>query len=129
MTDLNNQNVGNNMPIQNNVFPNSKGSQEDLSADETVSSEKRVDLDSLNLNHAAACGRSMVMGINNKPVAMDEASIQKGIKTSLREFQKNPKAVEIAMQVYELMLNKGYSEEKASRASDLLYKELILKAQ
>ena len=126
MTDLNNQNVGNNMPIQNNVFANPKGSQVDLSTEDVLSTDKKVDLDSLNLNHAAACGRSMVNGINKAP-AMDEATIQKNIRTSLRNFKLNTKAAAISMQVYDLMLNNGYCEEDASRASDILYNDLIAK--
>ena len=124
MTDLNNQNIGNNMPIQNNVFSNPKGSQTDSITEDTVS--KKVDLDSLNRDHAAACGRSMVGSINTKP-AMDEATIQKNIRASLRNFKLNPKAAAVSMQVYDLMLNNGYDEEAASRASDILYKDLTEK--
>ena len=126
MTDLNNQNVGNNMPIQNNVFANPKGSQVDSLTEDKTAVDKKIDLDSLNLDHAAACGRSMVNGINAKP-AMDEATIQKNIKASLRYFKLNPKAAKIAMQLYDLMLNNNYSEEDASRASDMLYKDLTSK--
>lgn len=123
MTDLNNQNVGNKMyNVQNNVFSNPKGSQSDSVPTEKLS-EKEVDLDSLNRNPAATCGRSMLMGVNKKP-DMSEAAIKKHIKTSLYDFAKFPKAVEICMLVYELMLEKGYSEEHASRASDLLFKDL-----
>lgn len=125
MTDLNNQNVGNNMPIQSSVFPNPKGAQSDLMSADNIS-DKKVGLDSLNLDHAAACGRSMVNGINKSP-AMDEATIQKNIRASLRNLKLNPKAAVISMQVYDLMINNGYSEEDASRASDMLYNDLTVK--
>ena len=110
-----------NMPIKNQVFQNLKGSQTEFSEEEN--SVDKVNLDNLSLNHAATCGRSMIN--NKKPVPMDEASIKKSIKASLRHLEQYPKAAALSIQVYDMMLKNGYSEEDANRASYMFFNDLI----